>query len=394
MQSIGKQQVIVAAVAAAFLSAPTTLLAQSSVTISGVLRASFDNIKIDGRAGRSNETKVNDESSNITFSVTEDLGGGLQAIGRIEMRPSLDSGALTAAGTTYVGLRSKSWGQLTFGRHNLHYINTESDLYGRGGSLRGDSTAILSYVNGGATPIANATRTPNTIHWLSPNWSGFTAIVAYSTTAGGAAGPVEADIGSPVRRGQTWHFNPNYKAANWQIGYSYINAKVDGAFAGFNPSLFNSSAGLDQRGNRLYGSYNWGGFKAGLVWDKSRLRTVTAAATTEVSDRTAWSIPLSYSTGSHSFHAHFDKARHDKAAGFSGLDTKANMFALAYVYDLSKRTAVGLTYAKINNGAAAFYSLYTPTSGTQSPTGVGSTGVGVNAGEDPRLFAATVRHSF
>ena len=184
MQLIGKKQAVAAAVAAVFVSAPATLLAQSSVTISGQLTISLDNVKISGRAGRSNETRMNDESSEIVFSVTEDLGGGLEAIGRVAMRPTLDAGALSAAGATWVGLRSKNWGRLTFGRHDLHYFNRESDLYARGGSLRADSISILSYVSGGATPIANATRTPNTIHWLSPNWDGFTAIVAYSSATG------------------------------------------------------------------------------------------------------------------------------------------------------------------------------------------------------------------
>ena len=34
------------------------------------------------------------------------------------------------------------------------------------------------------------------------------------------------------------------------------------------------------------------------------------------------------------------------------------MWAVAYAYDFSRRTSVGLTYAKINNDEAAFYNLW------------------------------------
>ena len=139
---------------------------------------------------------------------------------------------------------------------------------------------------------------------------------------------------------------------------------------------------------------DWGNFKGGLVWDKARVRTVTAAATREVSNRTAWSVPLKYQTGNHGFYAEYSKANDDKAAPFSGLDTKANLFSLSYIYSLSKRTSVSLNYARLDNGAASFYNLYTPRSGTQDPVGVASTGQGINAGEDPRLLGAAISHYF
>lgn len=399
---IGKRHAIAAAVASAFLAAPTPLLAQSSVAISGRLTMEISSIKINSgnatRVGRTSETALSDNTSYIRFNIVEDLGNGLQAIGQVETRNQLDTGSLAATGTTYVGLSSKRWGSLRLGRENLHYFHRESDMFARGGSLRGDSIGILAYANGGATSIANATRTPNTIVWASPNWSGFTLNAGYSTNPGNT--PTEADVGSPVRKGRGWNLNPNYKGSNFQVGYSYWDGKSDGAFTGLGaPALlagaqFGTPTGMDQRSHRYYGSYKWAGFKAGLAIDDSRIRTVTALATTEISDRTAWSIPLEYTTGPHSVFAEFSQAKRDKAAPFSGLDTKANLFSLTYVYSLSKRTAVGVNYARLNNGSAAFYNLYTSRVGTTDPLGVVSTGANPNKGEDPRIVGVSVSHYF
>ncbi len=397
MGKIGKKQIIAATVAGVFL-APVTLFAQSSVTISGRFTMEFSDIKISGKPGRNSEAALSDNTSYIRFSVNEDLGGGLQAIGQVETRNQLDTGSLSASGTNFVGLRSKSWGALRFGRENLHYYLRESDMFVNGGSLRGDSIGILAYANGGATSIANATRTPNTIVWASPDWSGFTLNAGYSSQPGLSA--VESDIGSTVRKGRAWNLNPNYKGENFQVGYSYWDGKADGAFAGLGApaqlggAQFGTPAGLDQRGHRFYGSYKWGGFKAGLAIDDSRLRTATVLATNEISRRTAWSVPLQYTTGPHSFYGEYSRANRDRAAPFAGLDTKANLFSLTYLYNLSKRTAVGVNYARLNNGRDAFYNLYTSRVGTTDPLGVASTGANPNKGEDPRILGVSISHYF
>jgi predicted porin len=355
------------------LAAPAAAFAQSSVTISGLFKGGFEGSKLGNftRAGNNSQSGVVDDSSRLIFNVVEDLGGGLQAIGQYDMRLKLDDLQGAAAtnpsnvvsGNTHVGLRSKSWGRIFVGRQDLHYFNRESDLTNRG-SLRADSISLLAYANGGTTAIAGATRTQNVVHYTTPNWGGFTAIVAYSSNATAT----DADQLSAVRKGRAWNFNPNYQASNFQVGYSFWSSKPDGALAG------------EQRGDRLYGSFTWGGFKVGLAWDKARIHTGGGADT---SKRDAWSLPVSYTWGAHSINAHYTRAGDDKViAG----DNKARMFAISYAYDLSKRTSAALTYARINNAPAAAYNFFTGTS------------LGVSAapavGEDPRLWAVTLRHQF
>jgi predicted porin len=365
---------LIAVAVAGALAVPGIALAQSSVTISGQLKISLDNVNIGNRAagsvGNSSEMRVADDSSRIIFGVKEDLGNGLAAVGQVDMRMALDTGSLGASGNTFVGLKSSTMGQLTVGRHDLHYFNRESYLTGKAASLKADSISILAFAGGGGVAIANATRTPNSIKWTSPNWGGFTLIGAYSTNP---TGSTEADIGSTVRKGDGWNLNPNFKGSNFQVGYSYWKAKPDAVV-------------LDQRGDRVYGSIRWQGFHVGAAWDKS---TLTDSTGSKISDRNAWSIPIEYSTGPHNIYFHYDKANKDKGTAFSGgPDSSAKMIALAYVYDLSKRTSVGVTYAKIDNAEGAMYNFFTTTGG------IGSPDTAVTFGEDPRLIAVTVRHGF
>ena len=400
-----KKKLLTVAVAGA-LATPGLALAQSSVTISGIFKVSLENLRIGSpnapRAGlNTTENRMADDFSRILFNVVEDLGGGLQAIGQADLRMPIASGNFIAMnGNTHVGLRSASLGRVILGRQDVHYVNTGSDLSVLAGDLRADSTSLLAFMANGVA-IANASRTPNIIHYTTPNFGGFTAIVAYSTGPTGSAtgqpnvsnvgAPVglgataaqQSDLASGIRKGNAININPNYAAANWQIGYSYWNMKPDG---GQSLAAGAATGQLDQRSNKLYGSFKIAGFKIGLAWDKSKL-TGNSGATAGVvtNERSAWSLPISYIMGSNGFHFHYTKARDDtRTVAQDG----AKMVALSYQYTLSKRTSVGLTYAKITNDVGAAYNFFTSTSLGNS------TGSAITAGEDPRLFASTIRHAF
>ena len=412
----------IAAVAVAGLfAAPVSALAQSSVTISGVLKAGFENLKINnyntgnpgGRpisSGKDSQYGVVDDSSRIIFNVREDLGGGLAAIGQMDIRLNPSDNNIGAAqnvsgtlaqGNSHVGLQSSSWGRIFFGRQDLHYFNTSGNISGKN-SLRADSISLLAFAGAinttgrstnGGTAIAGATRTQNVVHYTTPNWGGFTGIIAYSSNPGGN----ETDIGNvatqSIRRGNAWNLNPNYAAANWQVGYSYWRSKPDSGMAVAVPTSSTQFGGADQRAHRIYGDYTFGfGLKVGIAWDNSKLEGNTGVLDgTTLSKRTAWSIPMQYSfMGKHQITGHYTWAKDDSASWLSGNNhsTGANMWAIGYSYDLSKRTSVGLTYARINNQSNAGYNFF-----TSAGLGLGGT-TGVMAGEDLRMFGTTLRHAF
>jgi predicted porin len=395
------QKKLLAVAVAGALALPGAASAASSVTITGFFKLSYAYIKVSdqpqGFTGKTNEDRVQDESSRIIFRVVEDLGGGLQAIGQVDWRIAMDAGQDGASGANWVGLRSKSWGDVTMGRHDLHYIYTEDQSYSRGGSLKGTNTSIIAYSVGGTFAIANATRTPNTIVWDSPNWKGFNLKVAYSTNPYAAS---EAAIGSTNSNGYAWNIAPQYNAKNWGIGYSYWQGKNDDSTIAF-PVTSPIGAGgaitgaqIKTTGNRVNAHYQWGGFRVGVVWDQAKVKCENVTAGTcafgTLSKRDAWSIPLRYDWGKWSVFGHYSWAQNDKGdiANQFGLNMKAKMFTVGGAYSLSKRTKLALEYSQIKNKEDAAYNLFT------NVGGLGSTDATVAPGADPKMFALTVTHNF
>ncbi|HTL26782.1 MAG TPA: porin [Burkholderiales bacterium] len=353
---------------ASVLAFPGGAFAQSSVSISGHIKMAMENVKL-GNSARSpsSENRVVDESSRIIFRMVEDLGSGVQAFAQIDWRVVTDAGSDNAGGNNAIGLRSKSWGQFLFGRWDLHYNYSTTEISSKGGSYKAQNIAILAYAGGGGVAIANDSRTANLYKYDSPNWGGFTVTAAYSTNPSAP----EADIGSAVRRGYAYNVAPIFTADNWQAGYSYWRAKPD-AFVGD-----------DQRGDRAWGYYTWGGLKVGLTYDRAKL---TAGATgVRTSDRTAWAPTLRYATAQHNFYLEYSKAKDDKATAVSD---GAYMIAAGYAYDLSKRTSIGISYVTVKNDAGAVYNVY---GGGGS---LASTGAPPLPGEDPRLWSLSIKHAF
>jgi predicted porin len=320
--------------------------------------------------------------------MTEDLGGGLQAIAQIDWRVTPDAGADATNGNNHVGLRSKAWGRVFFGRQDVHYFGRESDLTVKN-DLQSDSISLLAFVAGAGTgvlgpgiAIAGATRTANIVHYTTPNWGGFTGVVAYSFNPTAPENDINVTATTlTTRKGYAWNIAPTFEGRNFTVGYSYWSQKSDNVLVAAN-----------QRGDRLFGSYRWGGFRIGAAWDKSKVENEGGAVnivtgSTTVAKRDAWSIPIEYTWGPHWIGGHYTKANNDKAT--SGIDDGAKMWAIGYNYSLSKRTSVGVTYAQISNDTGAIYTPF---------TGTGALGGGASQaplpGEDPRFWSMTIRHAF
>jgi predicted porin len=390
-----QKKLLAVAVAGALFS--PLAMAQSSVTISGVFKVGLDNFKIGNpgvaRTGMNhNEWRITDNSSRMIFGITEDLGGGLAGIAQLDARfqPDDAGGGFAESGNTWVGIRSSSLGTLTFGRHDLHYGKQPDDIASKAGALMAAAVSIMDYTwltgalgaAGAAAPtgpIANATRTPNVIRWDSPNWSGFALTAAFTTSPFGN----ESDLTTSARKGNGWNFNPSYTSGPFQVGASMWKAKGDGA--GVGPA----ATTVEQDSLVLYGYYRLGAFKIGAALNDSEVEGAVGGVTAQVADRRNWTIPVSWSAGPHNVYAHYTKAGKDKAAEAAGItDTEAKMLAFAYVYDLSKRTSMGVTYATLDNKTNASYNLFTNTGS------LGSAGSLATPGEDSKLLAFTVRHAF
>lgn len=133
-----------------------------------------------------------------------------------------------------------------------------------------------------------------------------------------------------------------------------------------------------------------GGFKAGVVWDKTSndvnfnttlgsFSTSTGAATAVTGaavgtdnytiSRTAWHIPLFYNVGKSEFYAAYGKGGQMKfggslwnnavAAGASGSQTGGSQFSLGYKYNVSSRTKMVFGFTRISNEDRAAVDLRT-----------------------------------
>jgi len=389
---------LLAVAVASALAVPVTASAQ--VAISGIFKVGISNISAGGTEtpGRANSSqlRVDDNSSRILFNVTEDLGGGLAAIGQLDLRfaPDQASAAPTSnpigSGNTYVGLRSTSWGTVSLGRWDLHYGSQPDDLASKAGALMGSSVSLMDFQLSGTgtaqtVAVANATRTANVIKWDSPNWGGFQLTAAYSTSplAASSEGDMGVNTATPGK-GDGMNLKGVFTGSNWQIGASMWEAEAEAVNTAVATTATNfQNPRLEQSSQAFWGYIRFGGFKVGAAANMAELTN----AGTVVSDRMSVTLPVSYTTGPHNFYAHYTMAQEDDAAQFTGLDTKATMIAFAYVYDLSKRTSVGLTYAQIDNGAAANYNFFTGGS-------LGSSDANPGRGEDLSLIQATLRHAF
>jgi predicted porin len=371
------QKKLLGVAVAAVLAAPGLALAQagSGVTIGGIIKVGVDNYRVSNRAtvGNKSETRITDNSSRMIFGINESIGGGLSGIAQLDVRfqPDDSGGAVgdfTTSGNTWVGLRSMSLGTVTLGRHDLHYGKQPDEVATYAGALMGAAVSLMDFI--GTSAIAGATRTNNVVRYDTPTWGGFAATAAYSTNPTGN----EADLtaGNTSRKGRAWNLNPSFTSGPFQIGYSYWNQEADVA-----------GAGTDQKSHVLYGYWTFGGFKVGAALNEAEIEN--GATGVKTNDRRAWTIPVRWQGGPHHVAAHYTKAKNDK---ITVAEDGAKMWAVAYSYLFSKRTSLGLTYAKLDNDPAASYNFFTNTGA------LGSTNSTLGAGEDGRLMAITVRHAF
>jgi predicted porin len=424
---------LIAAAVAGALAAPGVALAQSSVTISGFIKVAVQNIRISSpnaaRTGNLSEYRfVDDGPSRVTFSMREDLGGGLAAVGQLELRHTVDgntsfdaTGVGSSAGNMFVGLQSNSWGLLRLGSVDRHYTMSADTLAGNAPTFTG-SPHVGSSIFGGVsnTTVGGGTRTRNSIGWDSPRWGGFTMSTGWSyrqvsgqegdlvnvpTTAAGLAG---AAAGSRPRKGNAYWLTGRFDASNWFAGLSYMNDKTEATASNNASSSFDAvtcttatppvctttstssyATMRDLRMWRFAARYNFGGFGIGITYDRTRVNNADTRGGAPVSRRTAWAVPFDYTTGPHSIGFIYSRANRDSVIG-AGSGSRA--WALRYVYALSKRTSIGAGYLRLSNDTTAAYAV--TGDNTTTANAYSSANAALLGGEDARVIGFNMRHAF
>src|SRR5664279_3929968 len=151
--------------------------------------------------------RVSSNSSRFGMRGTESLGGGLNAVFQLESNVSWDSGnssgSSIASRETFAGLQG-SWGKATMGK----FLMPQDDLHPIFGNAPTFTTSILSTADVWAQGNLNKgqggfdARPGNNVRYDSPNVSGFTGALQYSTRdSSGNAGiqtPFGGDNGDHV----------------------------------------------------------------------------------------------------------------------------------------------------------------------------------------------------
>lgn len=347
-------------IALAVMAAAGAASAQSSVTLFGIVDATVQRLDNSGGANVTRLTNSGYNSSRLGFRGTEDLGGGLSASFWLEATVNNDDGSGGATntnnqatgGTGGGGLTfnrrstvslAGGWGELRLGRdYTPQFWNlTVFDPFGTNGV--GSNQMLGSIITG-----ATAVRASNSIGYLLP------------ANLGGFYGQVQYYLGENLST-----------AANDDDGTG-VGLRIGFASGPFNVALALSrteyAAGNVKQSN-LAGSWDFGMAKVMAQYGRDENGSV---------DGEGWLIGALVPVGAGEIRAAYSQYETDLGAG---ADPKARKIALGYVHNLSKRTAVYTTYARVRNS-----------NGSAAAVASGAGNPGVN--QSSSGFDIGVRHSF
>lgn len=363
-----KKTLIVAAVLSTIAGAAA---AQSSVTLFGVIDMNARYIK-NGDASEKQLGTDGANSSRLGFRGVEDLGGGLKGSFWLESGLNPDTGTQNASGKFWhrrstVSLEHVSAGELRLGRDYTpqYTLLLDNDPFGDNGV--GQITRLLSNLNSTAISTTNGvvntnTRADNQVTYLTPkNLGGFYARVA--------GAPGERVLGNSFFGGR--------------VGWAGNGLDVSGSYA-------------ETKVNSSERKYKIGSIGASYDFKVVRLMATATQAKLDAAKENLWSVGATVPVGpSGVIRASYTKADLKGGTTFvntaalaatgvtqTGSGDDADMVALGYLHNVSKRTALYGTAAYIKN------------KGNQRFT-VGTTGAPfVVSGEKSTGVELGVRHSF
>jgi predicted porin len=353
-----------------------------NVVIYGQMNASIDSVDSGYASNSQRTTQINDNTSRLGFKGTEALGNGLSAVWQIESRITADgadsnagfqptstndrtSGTTIGARNTFVGLTG-GFGTAVLGRHDTPYKLATRSLDVFYDNIA-DNRSIMGQSGNGTTFDG---RQPNVVAYISPSLSGFTGAVGYVAGA-------ESALTSGQTKGSAWSAMGTY--ANGPIFGSLAYEKHNVGSDNTGTLGYGPLSGLNEKAWKLGGGYNFGDFKLGLAYEKTK--DTFGAGGSDASGHHAVYLSGAYTMGNNVIKAAYTKAG-DKA---SVSDSGAKQFSLGFDHNMSKRTTVYALYSKLNNDTHGTYGL------------VGGSNGGVPSGHansDPSVFSLGMKHSF
>jgi len=379
-------------IALAVLASSGAAMAQSSVTLYGLVDANFGSFKTNVAVGSTiqsqRQTAINSEGLNGNrwgLRMSEDLGGGMSAIANLESGFFIDNGTSAQGGLLFgrranVGLASSSFGTVTLGRNSGSYSDVAYDHAMMGGASKFDpsnanngnsaKTAISAlggnvadaakFVGRNTTWLGFGERIDNSVKYVSPNFSGLTASVTYGF-------------------GEDKALNAAGNAASKTVSASlkYVNGPllVSGGYQSEGIALTATGAKPSLDNTLLSAAYDFGVAKVGAGFNRAKYKDVINPVTgTQLAAQNEWNlsvaVPLSTAL---TVSAGYARSKGDDLGKSTGFGVQA-------LYALSKRTTLyaGGVSTKAYDKAAAEILLLSPTSTIERTT----------------TYAVGIRHTF
>ncbi|MDM0122564.1 porin [Variovorax arabinosiphilus] len=385
-------------VALAALALAGAASAQSSVTLFGIVDAgvSYVDAKTNTATGSVKQKQYGlsnsgYNSSRLGFRGTEDLGGGLAAGFWLEAPLGNDNGTISSS--NYFNRRSTvslsgGFGEVRLGRDftPTFWNDTTFDPFG----TNGVGTSVINVAHN--TPSAldpNYTRSSNSVgYFLPPNLGGFYGQVMY-----GFDENVSSNTGFQSQQGRYAGGRFGYANGPLDVALAYgQNKAVDrAAAAAVAPTPFAlgipAVTALESKVKtfNLGASYDLGVVKLFGELSQVRVENETAAGTTKPKIN-GWLLGATAPVGPGLIRASVGQARYSFEG--PGDDPRATKFALGYVHNLSKRTALYATVAHTSNkdGSALV-------SGTNLNQGNGSLGSAASGASSANFVTGEAKSS-
>ncbi|WP_345816095.1 porin [Paraburkholderia sp. PREW-6R] len=239
--------------------------AQSSVTLYGLIDTGL--VYTNSQLGHSNFQLLSSETQNTVFGLkgSEDLGGGLHAVFKLEQGFLLNNGAQAFSGDgfgsqAWVGLQSDAYGTLTFGRQ----FDVMNDLVGpltAEFNTWGGSMAAHPFENDNLA--ADSVVINNSVKYTSPTLYGITAETMYSFS----------NKAGDFANNRSYGFGISYAQGPINLAAGYLQLSNAGNGSGAVTSGDTSADFIAQR-QRIWsvgGNYTFGPATVGLVWSHSQI---------------------------------------------------------------------------------------------------------------------------
>ena len=374
------QKKIIALAVAGLISGAT--FAQSNVTIYGIADMSYVNYSDANAEGVESTHQINSgqwKTSRFGLKGSEDLGNDLSAIFQMEFSVPMDvNGSNVAQRPSWVGLRSKSLGEIRAGNFNTF----EDDLL--------SATSVMFEYNTVASPkyvyietagAESRNTISNAVHYYSPVWDGFQVKAGLSTHASNSDDVSATGLNSATGNNRVFAAALLYNKGPLIAGATYEYNKYED-YSG-RPSTTKLDSGNTWN---LAAAYDFGLARVSGAYGRINYAENGSFATGQkVDNRTQWQLGVSAPITPKDLvsinYAHARVSYNDRAPALN--DDSIGFCGIGYQHSLSKRTTLYAAYGDISQDDDNFTKArLDSTSPTTSNAGFQS------------AFALGIRHNF